>query len=162
LKYLDRYKNDLQHLLEFQTKYPTDKYYYIATGSSIAGSIADLFLESSYLNEAITFNSVIEGRFISNPNIKNYRIYLDEDICYLSMGKYAPNTKVYVMNIVKKQFINPIEEFKYLHKVHSLHFQISSSLSFLIKILKTDKTGDNIVKEDWNNLFNKRLKLIEK
>ena len=139
LKKLDRYKNDLQNLIEFQKKYPTDKYYYIATGISIAGSIADLFLEAGYLNEAITFNAVVEGRFISNPNIQNYRIYLDEDICYLSMGKYAPNTKVYSLNIEKQHFINPIKEFNHLFKLHTLNNERSASLSFLKKILKNKK-----------------------
>ena len=139
LKKLDRYKNDLQNLIEFQKKYPTDKYYYIATGISIAGSIADLFLEAGYLNEAITFNAVVEGRFISNPNIQNYRIYLDEDICYLSMGKYAPNTKVYSLNIEKQHFINPIKEFNHLFKLHTLNNKRSASLSFFKKILKNKK-----------------------
>ena len=141
LKKLDRYKNDLQNLIEFQKKYPTDKYYYIATGISIAGSIADLFLEAGYLNEAITFNAVIEGRFISNPNIKNYRIYLDEDICYLSMGKYAPNTKVYSLNMEKQHFINPIKEFNHLFKLHTLNNERSASLSFFKKILKNKNSG---------------------
>lgn len=139
LKKLNRYKNDLQNLIEFQKKYPTEKYYYIATGLSIAGSIADLFLEAGYLNEAITFNSLIEDRFISNPNIKNYRIYLDEDICYLGMGKYAPNTKVYSLNIEKQHFINPVKEFNHLFKLHTLNNKRSASLSFLKKILKNKK-----------------------
>jgi len=75
------------------------------------------------------------------------------------MGKFAPNTKVYNMNNEKKQFINPIDEFNYLHKLHTLHSQRSSSLSFFKKTLKMDKTEDyNNVKEDWEKLFNKRLK----
>ena len=139
LKKMNRYKNDLQNLIEFQKNYQTDKYYYIATGVSIAGSIADLFLEAGYLNEAITFNAVVEGRFISNPNIKNYRIYLDEDICYLSMGKYAPNTKVYSLNTKKQHFINPVKEFNHLHKLHTLNNERSASLPFFKKKLKNKK-----------------------
>lgn len=159
LRTFDRYTNDLKDIKEFQKNYPTDKYYYIATGISIAGTISDLFLEEGYIDEAITFNAVIEDRFISNPNIKNYRIYLDEDVFYLGMGKFAPNTKVYSMNIEKKQFINPIDEFNYLHNLHTLNSQKSSSLSFFKKTLKMDKTEDyNNVKEDWKKLFNKRLK----
>jgi hypothetical protein len=151
----------LKDIKEFQKNYPTDKYYYIATGISIAGAISDLFLEAGYIDEAITFNAVIEDRFISNPNIKNYRIYLDEDVFYLGMGKFAPNTKVYHMNIEKKQFINPIDEFNYLYNLHTLSFKISTSLSFFKKTLKMDKTEDyNNVKEDWKKLFNKRLKKL--
>jgi hypothetical protein len=166
MRKLDRYINDLKDLIEFQKKYPTDKYYYIATGISIAGVISDLFLDEGYIDEAITFNAVIEDRFISNPNIKNFRIYLDEDIFYLGMGKFAPNTKVYSMNVVKQHFINPIEELQHLYKLHTLHSQNSSSLSFLKKIFKTDKYGDNGIndndnrkREDWVKLFNKRLNI---
>ena len=158
LRTLNRYINDLKDVMEFQKKYPTDKYYYIATGASIAGAISDLFLEEGYIDEAISFNAVIEDRFISNPNIKNFRIYLDEDVFYLAMGKFAPNTKVYNMNNEKKRFINPFHEFTYLHNLHTLHSQRSSSLSFFKKTLKMDKTGDHNVKEDWKKLFNKRLK----
>jgi len=167
LRTLDRYINDLKNLIEFQKKYPTDKYYYIATGISMAGAVADLFLEEGHIDEAITFNAVIEDRFISNSDVKNYRIYIDEDIFYLGMGAYAPNTKVYSMNVVKQNFINPIEELQHLYKLHTLHSQKSSSLSFLKKILKIGKRGDNDVnddeheREDWVKLFNKRLKLIE-
>lgn len=158
LETLNRYINDLKDLLEFQKKYPIDKYYYIATGASIAGAISDLFLEEGYIDEAVTFNAVIEDRFISNPNIKNYRIYLDEDVFYLGMGKFAPNTKVYNMNNEKKLFINPFHEFTYLYKLHTLHSQRSTSLSFFKNTLKMDKTEDhNNVKEDWKKLFNKRL-----
>ena len=160
LRKLNRYINDLKDIMEFQKNYPINEYYYIATGVSIAGAISDLFLEAGYIDEAITFNAVIEDRFISNPNIKNFRIYLDEDVFYLGMGKFAPNTKVYSMNIEKKQFINPIDEFNYLHNLHTLNSQKSSSLSFFKKTLKMDKTGDhnvNNVKEDWKKLFNKRL-----
>ena len=161
LRKIKRYITDLQDLIDFQKTYPIDEYYYTATGISIAGAVADLFLEEGLIDEAISFNAVVEDRFISNSNIKNYRIYLDEDILYLGMGRFAPNTKVYSMNVVKKIFINPIKEFNHLFKLHTLYEKRSSSLSFIKKILKTDKTGDDIVKEDWNNLFNKRLKLIE-
>jgi hypothetical protein len=159
LRKLNRYINDLKDIKEFQKNYPINEYYYIATGISIAGAISDLFLEAGYIDEAITFNAVIEDRFISNPNIKNYRIYLDEDAFYLAMGKFAPNTKVYNMNNEKKQFINPIDEFNYLHNLHTLNSQKSTSLTFFKKTLKMDKTEDyNNVKEDWKKLFNKRLK----
>ena len=93
-------------MIEFQKKYPTNEYYYVGTGLSIGGAISDLFLEHGYLHEAVTFNPLIEFKFFNRSDIKNYRIYLDEDICYLACGQYACNTKVYVMNPLKKTFIN--------------------------------------------------------
>jgi hypothetical protein len=139
LRKLKRYKNDLKDILKFQEKYPTNEYYYISVGVSIAGAISDLFLENGYLHEAITFNGVIEDRFFNNAIIKNYRIYLDEDIFYLAMGKYACNTRVYTVNSIKNTFINPIKEVKHLFHLHTLNNERSSSLTHLKKILTKEE-----------------------
>ena len=143
LRKLKRYKNDLKDILNFQEKYPTNEYYYISIGASIAGAISDLFLENGYLHEAITFNAVIEDRFLNNVSIKNYRIYLDEDIFYLAMGKYACNTRVYTMNPLKNRFINPVKELKHLYHLHTLNNERSSSLAHLKKILTKKKKRIN-------------------
>lgn len=145
LRKLKRYKNDLQNIIKFQEKYPVNEYYYISVGISIAGAICDLFLENGYLHEAITFNAVIEDRFLNNASIKNYRIYLDEDIFYLGMGKYACNTRVYTVNPVKNRFINPVKEVKHLFHLHTLNNERSSSLAHLKKILtKEEKKNKRI------------------
>jgi hypothetical protein len=137
---LKRYNNDVKNIIEFQKKYPVTDYYYIGTGLSVAGSISDLFLENGYLHEAVTFNSLVESKFMNRSDIKNYRIYVDEDICYLSCGQYACNTKVYVMNPLKKTFINPINEYYYLYKMHTFKYTRSLSLSyFKKKLLKEEK-----------------------
>jgi hypothetical protein len=132
---LKRYNECVKDITEFQKKYPTDEFYYIGTGLSIGGAISDLFLESGYLHETVTFNSIVETRFMKRSDIKNYRIYLDEDICYLACGKYSCNTKVYSINPDKKTFINPIKEYKYLYHIHTLNNKRSISLSQLKKIL---------------------------
>lgn len=132
---LKRYHENLRDIIEFQEKYPTDEYYYIGTGASISGSISDLFLENGYLHEAVTFNPVVEDRFMNRSDIKNYRIYLDEDICYLACGQYTCNAKIYSINNDKKIFINPIKEYNYLYHIHTLNNKNSHSLSHLKKIL---------------------------
>ena len=135
VKKLKRYSDNVKDIIDFQKKYPVNDYYYIGTGLSIAGAISDLFLESGYLHEAVTFNSLVEQRFMNRSDIKNYRIYLDEDICYLAFGQYACNTKVYATNRLKKIFINPIKEFKHLYHLHTLNSERSHSLPHLKKIL---------------------------
>lgn len=140
---LKRYNECVKDIIDFQNKYPTNDYYYIGIGASVAGAISDLFLENGYLHEAVTFNSLIEPRFMNRSDIKNYRIYLDEDICYLACGQYACNTKIYTINKNKKIFINPIKEFKYLYHLHTLNSKRSHSLPHLKKIL---------MKEEKNNL----------
>jgi hypothetical protein len=141
---LKRYKECVNDIIEFQKKYPTNEYYYVGTGLSIAGAMSDLFLEQGYLHEAITFNSVIEPRFFNRSDIKNYRIYLDEDICYLACGQYAPNTKVLTINPNKKMFINPIKEYNYLFHLHTLNNKRSHSLPHLKKILlKEEKNKES-------------------
>ena len=132
---LQRYNECVNDILNFQKKYPINEYYYIGTGLSIAGAISDLFLEHGYLHEAVTFNPVIESRFMNRSDIKNYRIYLDEDVCYLGFGQYACNTKVCVMNPLKKTFINPIKEYKHLYHLHTLNNKRSHSLPYLKQIL---------------------------
>ena len=142
---LKRYNNDVKDMIEFQKKYPTNEYYYVGTGLSLAGAISDLFLDSGYLHEAVTFNPLVEPRFMNRLDIKNYRIYLDEDICYLGGGQYACNIKVYTMNPLKKTFINPIKEFKHLFHLHTLNNERSHSLPHLKKILlKKEKNKDKI------------------
>ena len=152
---LKRYNECVKDIIEFQKKYPTNEYYYIGTGLSIAGAISDLFLESGYLHEAVTFNSLIESRFMNRSDIKNYRIYLDEDICYLGCGQYACNTKVCVMNPLKKTFINPIREYKHLYHLHTLNIKRSHSLPHLKKILlKEEKNKDKILVNKSINAIN--------
>ena len=112
---------------------------------SIGGAISDLFLESGYLHEAVTFNPLVEPQFMNRSDIKNYRIYLDEDICYLACGKYTCNTKIYTINRNKKTFINPLKEYKYLFHLHTLNNKRSHSLPHLKKILlKEEKNKDKI------------------
>ena len=130
-----RYQECLKNIIQFQKKYPTDTYYYVGTGLSLAGAVADLFIDLGYLKEAVTFNSLVEPPFFNRSDVKHYRIYLDDDIVYAGCGQYACNTKVYSIQPKKKIFINPIEEFNYLYHVHSLHYRKSHSLPFLKKIL---------------------------
>ena len=135
LKKLKRYQIDLKNMIEFQKDYPTSEYYYMATGASITGAVIDLFLEGGYIKEAITFNPVVEKRFMNRSDINNYRIYLNEDVTYLAMGQYTCNTKVYTIHPKNKIFINPINEVKYLYHIHTLDNQRSHSLPYLRKIL---------------------------
>jgi hypothetical protein len=146
---LKRYNECVNDIIEFQKKYPTSDYYYIGTGLSIAGAVSDLFLENGYLHEAVTFNPLVEPKFMNQSDIKNYRIYLDEDICYLSGGQYACNTKTYSINPNKKIFINPIKEYSHLYHLHTLNNKRSCSLPHLKKILlKEEKNKDKNTKKD--------------
>jgi hypothetical protein len=143
---LKRYNNDVKDMIEFQKKYPTDEYYYVGTGLSLAGAVADLFLESGYLHEAVTFNPLVERRFMKRSDIKNYRIYLDEDICYLAGGQYSCNTKIYTINPNKKIFINPVKEYKHLFHLHTLNNIRSHSLPLLKKILLKEEKNKKVRK----------------
>ncbi len=149
---LKRYNEDLKDIMEFQKKYPTNEYYYIGTGLSIAGAISDLFLEKGYLHEVVTFNPLVERKFYNRWDIKNYRIYLDEDICYLACGQYSCNTKVYTINPNKTKFTNPIKEYKHLYRLHTLNNKLSHSLPHLKKILLKEEKNKDKNKEKVNVL----------
>jgi len=146
---LKRYNECVNDIIEFQKKYPTSDYYYIGTGLSVAGAVSDLFLENGYLHESVTFNPLVEPKFMNQSDIKNYRIYLDEDVCYLLCGQYTCNTKIYSINPKKKLFINPIKEYNHLYHLHTLNNKRSNSLPHLKKILlKEEKNKDKNKKID--------------
>ena len=145
---LKRYNECVKDIIEFQKDYPTDEYYYVGTGLSVAGLISDLFLEAGYLHETVTFNPLIESQFFNRSDIKNYRIYLDEDICYLAFGQYACNTKVYTINEKKTTFINPLKEYNHLFHLHTLNNKRSHSLPHLKKILLKEENQENQENKD--------------
>jgi hypothetical protein len=114
-----RFQDDLHKLLVFQKEYPMTQYYYVATGSSLAGSIADRFLDMGLLDEAITYNPSIEKKYVLDGDINNHRVYLDTDPLFMLMGQYSPNTEIRV-NAGKTNFYNPSKEKDYLIKSHSI------------------------------------------
>jgi hypothetical protein len=92
----------------------------VATGSSLAGSIADRFLELGLIEEAITYNPSIERKYVLEEGILNHRVYLDTDPLFMLMGQYAPNTEIRV-NPNKTNFYNPSKEKDYLIASHSIY-----------------------------------------
>ena len=114
-----RFQDDLQKLLVFQKQYPMTQYYYVGVGSSLAGSIADRFLDMGLMDEAITYNPSIEKKYVLNGNIHNHRVYLDTDPLFMLMGQYSPNTEIR-KNASAANFYNPIKEKDFLIKSHSI------------------------------------------
>ena len=120
LRFTTRYQEDLAKLVRFQRNYPPSQFYYVATGSSLAGSIADRFLELGIIEEAVTYNPSIEKKFILEENLLNHRIYLDTDPLFILMGQYAPNTEIR-KNASRVDYYNPIKEKDQLVKSHSIY-----------------------------------------
>ena len=120
LRFTTRYQDDLAKLIAFQRNYPPSQFYYVATGSSLAGSIADRFLELGIIEEAVTYNPSIEKKFILEENLLNHRIYLDTDPLFILMGQYAPNTEIR-KNASRVDYYNPIKEKDQLVKSHSIY-----------------------------------------
>ena len=114
-----RFQDDLQKLLRFQKEYSLQEFYYVGVGSSLAGSIADRFLDMGLLNEAITYNPSIEKKYILDSDIHNHRVYLDTDPLFMLMGQYAPNTEIR-KNAGRANFFNPSKEKDYLIASHSI------------------------------------------
>jgi len=120
LRWTTRFQEDLEKLIRFQRNYPPSQFYYVATGSSLAGSIADRFLELGIIEEAVTYNPSIEKKFILEENLLNHRIYLDTDPLFILMGQYAPNTEIR-KNASRVDYYNPIKEKDQLVKSHSIY-----------------------------------------
>ena len=120
LRMTTRFQEDLAKMVAFQRNYPSSQFYYVATGSSLAGSIADRFLELGLIEEAITYNPSIERKYVLEEGILNHRVYLDTDPLFMLMGQYAPNTEIRV-NPNKTNFYNPSKEKDYLIASHSIY-----------------------------------------
>jgi hypothetical protein len=120
LRMTTRFQEDLAKMIAFQRNYPPSQFYYVATGSSLAGSIADRFLELGLIEEAITYNPSIERKYVLEEGILNHRVYLDTDPLFMLMGQYAPNTEIRV-NPNKTNFYNPSKEKDYLIASHSIY-----------------------------------------
>ena len=147
-----RFQGDLAKLVAFQKNYPPSQFYYVAAGHSLAGSIADRFLELGLIKEAITYNPSIEKKFVLDENIRNHRVYLDTDPLFILMGQYAPNTEIRV-NPNKTNYYNPIKEKDYLISSHT----ISPSYNSAFEGGGMEGSGKTYTIEEWKAIFDAKL-----
>ena len=152
-----RFQQDLQKLQEFQKQYTINHYYYVATGSSLAGSIADRFLDMKLIGEAVTYNPAIEKKYLLDDAIQNHRIYLDTDPLFLVMGHYAPNTEIRV-NANKANYYNPSKEKDYLMSSHSIYPVYNPAFEGG----GMEGSGKTYTIEEWKAIFDAKLEVKRK
>jgi len=152
LRLTTRFQEDLAKLVAFQRNYPPSQFYYVATGSSLAGSIADRFLELGLIEEAITYNPSIERKHLLDENILNHRIYLDTDPLFILMGQYSPNTEIRV-NPNKTNYYNPSKEKDYLIKSHSIYPVYNPAFEGG----GMEGSGKTYTLEEWKAIFDAKL-----
>ena len=152
LRMTTRFQEDLAKLVAFQRNYPPSQFYYVGTGSSLAGSIADRFLELGLLEEAITYNPSIEKKHLLDENILNHRVYLDTDPLFILMGQYSPNTEIRV-NPNKTNYYNPSKEKDYLIKSHSIYPVYNPAFEGG----GMEGSGKTYTLEEWKAIFDAKL-----
>ncbi len=152
LRMTTRFQEDLAKLVAFQRNYPPSQFYYVATGSSLAGSIADRFLELGLIEEAITYNPSIEKKYVLEESILNHRVYLDTDPLFILMGQYAPNTEIRV-NPNKTNFYNPSKEKDYLIASHSIYPIYNPAFEGG----GMEGSGKTYTLEEWKAIFDAKL-----
>jgi len=152
LRMTTRFQDDLAKLVSFQRNYPPSQFYYVATGSSLAGSIADRFLEMGLIEEAITYNPSIEKKYVLDEGVLNHRVYLDTDPLFLLMGQYAPNTEIRV-NPNKTNFYNPSKEKDYLIASHSIYPIYNPAFEGG----GMEGSGKTYTLEEWKAIFDAKL-----
>ena len=152
LRLTTRFQEDLAKLVSFQRNYPPSQFYYVATGSSLAGSIADRFLELGLIEEAITYNPSIERKHLLDENILNHRVYLDTDPLFILMGQYSPNTEIRV-NPNKTNYYNPSKEKDYLIKSHSIYPVYNPAFEGG----GMEGSGKTYTLEEWKAIFDAKL-----
>ena len=152
LRLTTRFQEDLAKLVAFQRNYPPSQFYYVATGSSLAGSIADRFLELGLIEEAITYNPSIERKHLLDENILNHRIYLDTDPLFILMGQYSPNTEIRI-NPNKTNYYNPSKEKDYLIASHSIYPVYNPAF----EVGGMEGSGKTYTLEEWKAIFDAKL-----
>lgn len=152
LRLTTRFQEDLAKLVSFQRNYPPSQFYYVATGSSLAGSIADRFLELGLIEEAITYNPSIERKHLLDENILNHRIYLDTDPLFILMGQYSPNTEIRI-NPNKTNYYNPSKEKDYLIASHSIYPVYNPAFEGG----GMEGSGKTYTLEEWKAIFDAKL-----
>ena len=60
-------------------------------GHSLGGALVDKFLASGKLKQAVSYNPAVEKKDLQNTN--HYRVYMESDPLYNTMGKYATNVE---------------------------------------------------------------------
>ena len=91
----DRFKNDLQTLKEFQSRFPMSQYDYYGAGHSLGGAILDEFLSLGLLKSGLSYNPAVQPKNFSNKDIQNDRIYAENDPLYqLESGFLAKKPEV--------------------------------------------------------------------
>ena len=152
LRLTTRFQEDLAKLVSFQRNYPPSQFYYVATGSSLAGSIADRFLELGLIEEAITYNPSIERKHLLDETILNHRIYLDTDPLFILMGQYSPNTEIRI-NPNKTNYYNPSKEKDYLIASHSIYPVYNPAFEGG----GMEGSGKTYTLEEWKAIFDAKL-----
>lgn len=93
LKSSERYKKDLNTLLEFQKKYPKTEYHYMGVGHSLGGAILDGFIRAGLLEHGMSYNALVEPQELGG-NPRHHRIYHKDDPIYKIVGNMIPNIEV--------------------------------------------------------------------
>jgi hypothetical protein len=86
-----RYKKDAKDLATFQKQYPVSQFTYFGVGHSLGGALVDKFLATGKLKQAVSYNPAVEKKDLQNTN--HYRVYMESDPLYNTMGKYATNVE---------------------------------------------------------------------
>jgi DNA adenine methylase len=80
-----RYQTDSRELAEFQKAYPKGEYRYTGVGHSLAGAILDIFLREGRINNAISFNPMVEPQE-RGGGTTHRRIYNNKDPLWMMFG----------------------------------------------------------------------------
>jgi hypothetical protein len=89
----DRFREDLQKLLEFQRLYPPSQYHYIGVGHSLGAAILDRFLRMGLIKSALSYNGAVEPQELKG-NSRHRRIYSRGDALYQLAGHLIPGVEV--------------------------------------------------------------------
>jgi hypothetical protein len=80
-----RFQKDDKVMKEMKAKYPNFQFY--GVGHSLGGAVLDGFIKNGDIIEGVSYNPAVEKSELDSG--KNYRIYMENDPLYNTMGKYG-------------------------------------------------------------------------
>ena len=93
-----RYQKDLKTMQQVKKQFPNALYY--GLGHSLGGALLDQFIADGYIQRGVSYNPAVEKQYLNSD--KNYRIYMENDPLFNTMGKYSRIGEVRPQSAVSK------------------------------------------------------------
>jgi len=100
LRTTKRYNNDVKIMSDVYKEYSKEGVDFYGVSHSLGGSLADAFIKDGYIKRAVSYNPAVEKSELESE--KNYRIYMENDPLFNTMGQYSKIGEIRKQNRVSR------------------------------------------------------------